>query len=183
LAPSIGHLEPPAAAFRRRFVGSVVTQPAMREAGELLVSELTSSASPKATRASANHHYFLDQDGRPFLLTGDALQCMDRSPSLYDTDYLFAQRQHQGLIAMWVDIVCGPCSGRRPDHSTHDGIVPLTRRVASRRPTRNLFAGIDGMVKLAPPRGMTLRRRSGTLQAKTTMPAKSRRVSMKEWAP
>lgn len=133
--------------------GAVVGTPNAVEGKALAVSGL-SSVPAFATRVSANHHYLLDQYGRPFLLMGDAPQCMATQLSLSNMNYYFARRARQGFDAMWVDILCGPYTGGRSNYSTYDGILPFSTPGDLATPNPRYFARIDAMVKLAASRHM-----------------------------
>jgi hypothetical protein len=105
---------------------------------------------------SANHRYLLDQKGAPYLLVGDSPQCLATQLSLTDMNSFFAERERQGFNTMWVDILCGPYTGGRPDYSTFDGVTPFTTPGDLSTPNPAYFARIDEMVKLAGAHGMTL---------------------------
>jgi hypothetical protein len=109
-----------------------------------------------AAGVSANHRYLLDEDGRPFLLVGDSPQCMTTNLSVDDMGYFFADRASRGFNTMWVDILCGPYTGGRPDYSTYDGIVPFTTAGDLSTPNPQYFARVDAMVNLAESHGVTL---------------------------
>ncbi len=125
-------------------------------AGPVSAPPADPSAPGYAVGVSANHHYLLDQYGKPFLLMGDAPQCMATNLSINDMNYFFAERQRQGFNAMWADILCGPYTGGRTDYSTYDGIAPFTSPGDLSTPNPKYFARIDAMVKLAAAHGMTL---------------------------
>ncbi len=105
---------------------------------------------------SANHRYLVDQNGAPYLLVGDSPQCLSAQLSTADMDYFFADRERHGFNAMWVDILCGPYTGGRPDYSTYDGILPFMTSGDLSTPNPKYFARIDTMVKLAADHGITL---------------------------
>ena len=105
---------------------------------------------------SANHRYLLDQSGAPYLLVGDSPQCMTANLTLEDMDYFFADRQRHGFNTMWVDILCGPYTGGRPDYGTYDGIVPFSTPGDLSTPNPQYFTRVDAMVALAAAHGMTL---------------------------
>ena len=135
--------------------GPFVTAPSTVAGQDSSFSSL-SRAPAYAVRVSANHHYLLDQYGRPFLLMGDAPQCMATNLSVSDMNYFFAQREHQGFNAMWVDILCGPYTGGRPNYSIYNGILPFTTPGDLATPNPKYFARIDTVVHLAAVHGMTL---------------------------
>lgn len=109
-----------------------------------------------AKAVSPNHRYLVDDRGDPYLLVGDSPQCLTANLSLEDMDQFFAERQHQGFNAMWVDILCGPYTGGRQDYATYDGIAPFTVPGDLSTPNPRYFARVDAMVRLAAARGMTL---------------------------
>ena len=141
-------------------VGTVVSRlfvaPANAMPGKVPALPAPSSPPAYAVGVSANHRYLVDQYGKPFLLIGDAPQCMATNLSLTDMNYFFAQREQEGFDAMWADILCGPYTGGRADYATYDGIVPFTTPGDLSTPNPKYFARIDAMVKLAAAHGMTL---------------------------
>jgi Protein of unknown function (DUF4038)/Putative collagen-binding domain of a collagenase len=111
---------------------------------------------PVPTSISADHQYFLDQNGDPYMVLGDSPQCLSANLSTPDMEYFFADRQAHGFNAAWVNLVCGPYTFGREDGSTYDEIPPFTTEGDLSTPNPDYWHRMDEMVRLAAERGITL---------------------------
>jgi hypothetical protein len=71
-------------------------------------------------------------------------------------DYFFTNRQRYGFNALWINLLCGPYTGGRPDYSTYDGIGPFNTPGDLSTPNPDYFTRMDAMVNLAAAHGLTL---------------------------
>ena len=53
----------------------------------------------------------VDQAGTPFLVAGDAPQCLTVKGSIDDATFLFQTRAAQGYNATWVNLLCDSYTG------------------------------------------------------------------------
>ena len=66
---------------------------------------------------SSNGRYLVDQDNRPFLITGDSPQALIARLSESEADFYFGTRAAGGFNAVWINLLCKPETGGRPDGS------------------------------------------------------------------
>src|SRR5262245_55481212 len=57
-------------------------------------------------KVSASKRYLTGQNGAPFLIAGDAPQCLTARLSIADMGTFFSMRAQQGFNAAWVNAVC-----------------------------------------------------------------------------
>ena len=107
-------------------------------------------------RVSADRRYLVDQDDVPFLMMGDSPQALIANVSEADAEMYFADRQASGFNAAWVNLLCGPYTGGRPDDSTYDGIVPFTTPGDLSTPNPSYFARVDAMLRIAANHGIVV---------------------------
>src|SRR5690349_16648913 len=107
-------------------------------------------------RLSANRRYLVDQEGAPFLMMGDSPQALIANVSEADAEMYFADRQASGFNAAWVNLLCGPYTGGRPDDSTYDGLVPFTTPDDVSTPNEPYFARVDHMLEIAARHGIVV---------------------------
>src|SRR5262249_49543393 len=100
--------------------------------------------------------YLVDQNGRPFLITGDSPQALIVNLSEADADAYFAHRQAGGFNVVWINLLCATYTGGRPDASTYDGIIPFTTPGDISTPNESYFARVDDMLRLAAQHGLTV---------------------------
>jgi hypothetical protein len=110
---------------------------------------------------SANKRYLVGHDGTPFLVAGDAPQCLTVKLSTADMDAYFAMRARQGFNAAWVNLLCTTYTGGTADAATYDGIVPFTAKLGDGRydltkPNTAFFARVDAAVDAAAAHGVLL---------------------------
>src|SRR5262249_892296 len=105
-------------------------------------------------KKSSNGRYLVDQSNLPFLIAGDAPQALMVNLSEADADRYFANRKAHGFNAVWINLLCRPGTGGRPDGSTYDGIRPFS--TPDDLSTRNgaYFARWDRMLRLAAGHGI-----------------------------
>jgi hypothetical protein len=96
--------------------------------------------------------YLVDQNGTPFLITGDSPQALIVNLTEAQAATFFADRAAAGFNAMWINLL----SAGRPDGSTVDGIVPFTTAGDLSTPNPAYFARADDMIRLAAQNGLTV---------------------------
>ena len=75
--------------------------------------------------ASSDGRRLVQGSGAPLLILGDAPQSLIVNVSVGDASFYFSNRAAQGFNAAWVNVLCEPYTGGRPDGSTYDGIRPF----------------------------------------------------------
>ena len=109
-------------------------------------------------KVSANHRYLVDQNDKPFLITGDSPQSLMVNLSTAQADAYFSNRVAHGFNTMWINLVCDTYTGGRKDGSTFDGMFPFTDYLPGgkdlahldlSKPNEAYFARCDEMMKLA----------------------------------
>jgi hypothetical protein len=128
------------------------------------VSVTVTGAPPRWVMPSANGRYLVDQDGAPFLITGDAPQSLTVNLSTSEADMYFADRQAHGFNALWVNLLCNDGTAGRADGSTYDGILPFNGYLAGHpgdpdyydlsQPNPSFFARCDWMINQAARYGL-----------------------------
>jgi hypothetical protein len=122
-----------------------------------LVCPWTACPAPAQTyplKKSANGRYLVDQKNAPFLIAGDSPQALMVNVSEADAELFFANRRSHGFNAAWVNLLCRPGTGGRPDGSTYDGIRPFTTSDDLATPNEAYFARCDRMIRLAAKYGI-----------------------------
>ncbi len=114
----------------------------------------TASTAAYPLKDSANGKYLVDQNGRPFLVIGDAPQALMVNLSLSDAETYLADRAKRGYNAIWVNLLCATYTGGRADGSTIDGIVPFTTAMDFSTPNEAYFAHCDAVLRLAAKYGL-----------------------------
>ncbi|MFN8487877.1 MAG: DUF4038 domain-containing protein [Caldilineaceae bacterium] len=137
------------------------TPPTATNTPVLTVTVTATSVSPTPTstlssgfiyplKASANGHYFVDQNNVPFLLKGDSAQAMIGALSETEAQTYLTSRAAAGFNAIWTHVLCGKSySGCHPDGSTYDGLQPFTTPNDLSTPNPAYFARVDRMFQLA----------------------------------
>lgn len=122
--------------------------------------DVTTAAGPPGVvypvKVDPTGRHLVDQNGTPFLLTGDSPQALIVNLSEADADAFFANRQSYGFNAVWINLLCATYTGGRADGSTYDGIVPFTTPMDLSTPNEAYFTRVDHMVALAAQHGMTV---------------------------
>jgi hypothetical protein len=113
-----------------------------------------------ALGVSDNGRYLVDQNGDPFLITGDSAQSLLVNLSVSQAASFLANRQKKGFNTLWLDLLCADGSGGRPDGSTFDGIRPFLDdpHHLFNLPTPNeaYFSRVDEILRLAAQHGITV---------------------------
>ena len=107
-------------------------------------------------KVSANGRYLVDQNDKPFLITGDSPQALTVNLSEAEADAFFADRQAAGFNLVWVNLLCATYTGGRADGSTYDGIVPFTTPDDVSTPNEAFFTRVDHMLNLAAAHGIVV---------------------------
>jgi hypothetical protein len=113
-------------------------------------------------KVSPNGRYLVDQNGVPFLMTGDSPQALTVNLSEAEADAFFADRQAAGFNLVWINLLCATYTGGRDDGSTYDGIIPFTGNLPSSTvpdlatPNEAFFARVDDMLHLAAQHGLVV---------------------------
>jgi chitodextrinase len=127
---------------------------------QLVAFRTAGSAPPPHTayplKVGPTGRYLVDQQGAPFLITGDSPQALIVNLSETEADSYFADRQAAGFNAVWINLLCATYTGGRPDGSTYDGIVPFTTDGDLSTPNEAYFARVDDMLALAAQHGLTV---------------------------
>jgi hypothetical protein len=105
-------------------------------------------------KVSGNGRYLVDQKNAPFLIAGESPQALLVNLSEEQAEAFFANRQGHGFNTLWINLLCKPYTGGRPDGSTYDGIVPFTTADDLATPNPAYFDRCDRMVQLAASHGL-----------------------------
>jgi hypothetical protein len=90
-------------------------------------------------KVSRNKRYLVDQKGTPFLIAGESPQALMVNLSEDKADAFFANRRGHGFNTVWINLLCKPYTGGRPEGSTYDGILPFTTPDDLATPNPGLF--------------------------------------------
>lgn len=110
--------------------------------------------------SSSNPRILVDQRNVPFLMVGDSPHSLVVNLSEADAMQYLADRSKRGFNSLWVEVLCNPYTGGRPNASTIGGIVPFTNTVSGTTnydltaPNPAYFALVDRIVKLAGSYGL-----------------------------
>ena len=118
-------------------------------------------------KVSANGRYLVDQNNRPFLITGDNPHALIGMVSTADAETYFADRQAHEFNAVWMNMfVAAPAYyDSRDDGSTPDGIRPFTGYIAGgtdsahydlTKPNEAYFTRVDEMITAAANHGLVV---------------------------
>src|SRR5260221_902094 len=105
-------------------------------------------------KKSTNGRYLVDQKDVPFLVAGESPQALMVNLSETEAELFYSNRQSHGFNAVWINLLCRPGTGGRPDGSTYDGILPFTATNDSTKAKEAYFARCDRMFHLAAKRGL-----------------------------
>ena len=100
-------------------------------------------------KVSDNGRYLVDQDGAPFLIAGESPQALMVNLSEKDAELFFVNRRAHGFNTVWINLLCRPGTGGRPNGSTYDGLVPFKTPDDFAMPNEAYFARCDQMIRLA----------------------------------
>ena len=97
--------------------------------------------------------YLVDENGAPFLMTGESPQAMIGNLTESDAALFFAKRHAQGFNTVWINLLCTTYTGCRADGNTWDGIPPFTIPGDFSTPNEAYFARADRILRLASQYG------------------------------
>jgi Protein of unknown function (DUF4038)/Concanavalin A-like lectin/glucanases superfamily/Putative collagen-binding domain of a collagenase/Fibronectin type III domain len=113
-------------------------------------------AEPGPISVGPTGRYLVDQNGEPFLITGDSPQALIGDLSLADAETFFADRQALGFNSVWINVLCTTYTGCRADGSTWDGIPPFTTPGDLSTPNEQYFSRVDEIIRLAGKYGLVV---------------------------
>jgi hypothetical protein len=105
-------------------------------------------------KKSANGRYLVDQNGTPFLIAGESPQALMVNLSEAEAELFFSNRRAHGFNAVWINLLCRPGTGGRPDGSTYDGVLPFAATNDLALPNDAYFTRCDRMLQLATKYGL-----------------------------
>jgi hypothetical protein len=100
--------------------------------------------------------YLVDQNGVPFLITGESPQALIGDLTASDAALFFSKRRAQGFNTVWINLLCNHYTGCRDDGSTWDGIPPFTTPGDFSTPNEAYFAHVDTILRLAGQYGLVV---------------------------
>ena len=100
--------------------------------------------------------YLVDQNGVPFLITGESPQALIGDLTESDAALFFANRRAHGFNTVWINLLCDDYTGCRADGSTWDGIPPFTTPGDLSTPNEAYFSRADRMIQLAAQYGFVV---------------------------
>lgn len=103
---------------------------------------------------SDNGRYLVDQNGVPFLMTGDSPQAMIGNLSLADAEFFMDNRAKYGVNTLWINLLCNYGTACNADGTTYDGIAPFTTPGDLSTPNPAYFDRAAQMIDAAAARGM-----------------------------
>jgi hypothetical protein len=98
--------------------------------------------------------YLVDQNGVPFLIAGESPQALMVNLTENDAELFFKNRVAHGFNAVWINLLCRPGTGGRPDGSTQDGLLPFKTADDFATPNEEYFRRCDRMIRLAEKHGL-----------------------------
>ncbi|MGD0498657.1 MAG: DUF4038 domain-containing protein [Bryobacteraceae bacterium] len=118
-------------------------------------------------KVSANGRYLVDQNNKPFLITGGGPHSLMTMLSPADAERYFADRRAHGFNAVWINMFAAAplFYEAREDGGTYDGIRPFTGYIAGgtdiahydlTKPNEAYFARVDQMLTLAAKNGLVV---------------------------
>ena len=120
----------------------------------------TTAASPPAgvgpLRVGPTGRYLVDQNGTPFLITGESPQAMIGDLTEADAAAFFAKRASQGFNTVWINLLCNSYTGCNSDGTTWDGVQPFTTPGDLSTPNEAYFAHVDRVLRLAQQYGFVV---------------------------
>jgi hypothetical protein len=114
------------------------------------------STGPGPLRVDPTGRYLLDQNGKPFLLTGDSPQALIGDLTESDADRFLSARRAQAFNTLWINILCNDYTGCREDGQTWDAIPPFTAPRDLSTPNEAYFARVDRMLQLVAQYGFVV---------------------------
>jgi len=130
---------------------------------EIILAASAWSASAQTAfplKLSENHHYLVDQKGKPFLMVGDTPQGLMGQLTEQEADYYFADREAHGFNTLgWIDVMCaGNDYPLNKEATTRDGIKPFNGYLGGgtdfthydlSKPNEAYFTRLEHIIQLA----------------------------------
>jgi hypothetical protein len=107
-------------------------------------------------RVGPTGRYLVDQNGVPFLISGESPQALIGDLTESDAALFFANRRAHGFNTVWIKLLCNGYTGYRADGSTWDGIPPFTTPGDFSTPNEAYFAHVDRILRLAADYGFVV---------------------------
>jgi hypothetical protein len=111
------------------------------------------SVGPGPLKVGPNGRYLVDQNGVPFLISGESPQALIGDLTESDAATFFANRRAHGFNTVWINLLCNDYTGCRADGSTWDGVPPFTTPGDFSTPNEAYFARADRMLRMAADYG------------------------------
>ena len=111
---------------------------------------------PGPLRVGPTGRYLVDQNGVPFLISGESPQALIGDLTESDAALFFANRRAHGFNTVWINVLCNDYTGCRADGSTWDGIPPFTTPGDFSTPNEAYFAHVDRILRLAADYGFVV---------------------------
>ena len=111
---------------------------------------------PGPLRLGPTGRYLVDQNGVPFLISGESPQALIGDLTESDAALFFANRRAHGFNTVWINVLCNDYTGCRADGSTWDGIPPFTTPGDFATPNEAYFAHVDRILRLAADYGFVV---------------------------
>ncbi len=111
---------------------------------------------PGPVRVGPTGRYLVDQNGVPFLISGESPQALIGDVTESDAALFFENRRAHGFNTVWINLLCNGYTGCRADGSTWDGIPPFTTPGDFSTPNDAYFAHVDRILRLAANYGFVV---------------------------
>jgi hypothetical protein len=85
-------------------------------------------------KPSENNRYLVDQDGTPFLMTGDSPQALIGNLSKAQAREFMSNRRQYGVNTLWINLLCASYTACNDDGTTYDNIAPFSGRLDTSSP-------------------------------------------------
>src|SRR5438552_4888189 len=129
--------------------------------GPLIVAGSLSADPAYPVKVGPTGRYLVDQNGVPFLITGDSPQAMIGNLSEAEAELFLSNRRAYGFNTVWINLLCTTYTGCRDDGMTFDGVPPFTTLLANSpapyydlsTPNEDYFARVDRILQLAAQYG------------------------------
>src|SRR5438552_4098261 len=129
--------------------------------GPLIVAGSLSADPAYPVKVGPTGRYLVDQNGVPFLITGESPQAMIGNLSEAEAELFFNNRRAHGFNTVWINLLCTTYTGCRDDGMTFDGIPPFTALLANSpapyydlsTPNEDYFTRVDRILQLAAQYG------------------------------
>jgi hypothetical protein len=107
-------------------------------------------------RPGATFRYLVDQNNVPFFMVGDAPQALIGNLSEHDADVFMTNREHYGINALWINLLCNSYTACNADGTTFDGLRPFTAEGDLSTPNPAYFDRAAAMIDLAAAHHMVV---------------------------